>query len=675
MTEPIYKRISARTLLGYNTEDLWETLYQPFILVFDDGQELLTDHKETLLSSYFWNIHRVYPLTPILQRHHVSHVLKGKALTSKTHIELLGIIFQDVVHTYNLPTPASRDHLTRMVYEVTNDIYVNLIKHAEAYVVSIDALDFINIIDNPTVKPILDSLTYDRSSIDHAYTVLLDVLNNASDLTNNALARATRAKMVNANQVLQCVGPRGFLTNVDGMQIPIPVLRSYTTGMKSLYNTMVESQSAAKSLYFSESPLQDAEYFARRLQLLCMSVERLHYTDCGSTEYLLWRVKPPVESNDRVVYPGDLKFMVGKYYYDDQSGKLKTITMADRHLYGTTIKMRSVAYCKHEDHHGVCSVCFGQMADNISPNANLGHVCAATMTQQTSQSVLSTKHLDASSSSEPIALTEVSRRYFTVGRGGSTYLFSKELKDKKISMVVSQAEAFGLTDIMIVPNVEDINPSRISEIDFVGFELQLDDSTTEGNVTPVCVSQNGRYAMLTHEFLKYLKLNKWNLDNRGNFVFDLQYWDYTKPVLRLPEMEYSFSLHSHQIAVIIESRMKEISDRMKPDSPASTLVELFDLVNSKLNVNIALLEVILYAIMIRDGENGDFGLARNSTTRSLGVADLTIKNRSLSAAMAYEDQATVLVDPKSFYEMGRPDSLFDCFIAPREVVQDRANDV
>lgn len=233
-------------------------------------------------------------------------------------------------------------------------------------------------------------------------------------------------------------------------------------------------------------------------------------------------------------------------------------------------------------------------------------------------------------------------------------------------MIVSQDEAHALTDITIVNNVEDINPSRISQIDYVTFRFE---QAGEIHHVPICVSQNGRYAMFTHEFLKYLKVHKWNSDSRNNFVFDFSHWDFTKPVMALPEMEYSFSLHSHQIAEIIESRMKEIGDRMKPDSPISTLVELFELVNSKLNVNLALLEVILYATMINNGEEDNFGLARNSESASLGVADMTLKNRSLSAAYSYERQLVLITDPRSFYANGRCDSVFDAFVAPNEVVQ------
>jgi hypothetical protein len=95
---------------------------------------------------------------------------------------------------------------------------------------------------------------------------------------------------------------------------------------------------------------------------------------------------------------------------------------------------------------------------------------------------------------------------------------------------------------------------------------------------------------------------------------------------------------------------------------------LFELVNSKLNVNIALLEVIIYAAMVKNAAEGDYGLARNSPNRTLGVSKQTLVNRSLSAAYAYEKQTMTLSDPASFFNKNRPDSIFDVFVAPRETV-------
>jgi hypothetical protein len=135
-------------------------------------------------------------------------------------------------------------------------------------------------------------------------------------------------------------------------------------------------------------------------------------------------------------------------------------------------------------------------------------------------------------------------------------------------------------------------------------------------------------------------------------------------------MEYSYSDHSHQIAKVIESNMSMITERSNPHSPIYTLQELFNLVNNKLNVNIAALETIVYSLTIADKD--DFRLGRNSDNAVLGVADMIIKKRSLSVAYGYEDQYKIIINPMSFYPEGRIDSVMDLFIKPKEVVEHKS---
>jgi hypothetical protein len=662
------KRLSARHLLSLSVEQLWNCLIGDFRILFDDGSEITTNYRETLYSAYAWDLLRAYPETPILSHHHVHHIALKSKFTSRTHIDLLGYIYWDIADHYKLYTPESRDHLTKLVYEATNHMFNDLQQRCESFVASIDIMDFISITKHPKVKDVLDNPRHTREYIESTHELMMEFVNKDPDIENNSLARASRYGTVNANQVLQCVGPRGYLTEVDSVILPVPVVRSFTKGMRSIYNLAAESRSAAKSLYFSDTQLKDAEYFARKLQLLTMTVERLHHVDCGSTDYVNWRVKPPVVEEGETIYPGDLKFLVGKYYLDPETNELKVITKNDKHLYNKSIKMRSVLTCQHPDVAGVCAVCFGRMADNVMPGANIGHLCAATMTQQTTQSVLSIKHLDMSALAEPIALNEISRKYFNVTKDGVGFILKPELKKEQVKLIVAQDEAFGLTDLDIIVKVEDLNPTRVTKLEAIILELPK-----RGLNETIIVSQKCRSPSLSMDFLKYLKVHGWTSINKnqknGNcFLFDLSGWDFNKPILRMPEMEYSFSQNSAQIAEIIESKIKDISDRMKPESPMHTLTELFDLVNSKLNVNIALLEIIVYGSMIRNGADNDHSLARFSDYASMGTAKITMRSRSLSAGYAYENQADIIMNPMSFFKLNRPDSVFDVFIEPKDVV-------
>lgn len=656
-------------LLGMTTQQIIEKVYSEDIkhidILFTDGVTVKSTGKELIYSSYFWDMLRAYPQTAATSKHHVQAVLKGRPLTSSTHIELLTVVNQDIVHTYGLHKPEEREHLLSMIYDVTNNIHNEVTKLAEADVTSIDILDFIEVVEHPVIKNANENTQASHESISATYATVLDTINNDPSLAHNALVRAIKSKMVNSNQVSQCVSMRGFPTEVDGSILKTPILSNYTLGMNTLYDYLAESRSAAKALYFSEAPLQDAEYFARRLQLLAMVCERIEHVDCGSQNYLQWRITPPVtDEKGTVTYPGDLKFMTGKYYLDEDSNSLKEIKGNESHLYNRLVKFRSVLFCQHKDPHAVCSVCFGGLSANVSRFANLGHLCAATMTQQTSQSVLSTKHLDASSVSANIVINGEASKFLMTNRAKNAYLVRRELRERNVRMIVNREEAIGLTDILSIDDAANINPIRVSAIECIEIVQTVKGEDTS---TPIFVNQGNRRAILTTEFLTYLKEKRWETDGRNNFVFDLSDWNFALPIMKLPDMEYSYSDHSHQIAKVIESSMKSITDRNTPTSPVSTLQELFSLVNTKLNVNIAALEVLIYATMIPSKDS--YGLARNQPGSVLGIADLVIKNRSLGGAFAFEDQSLTLVNPRSFFKLDRVDGPLDAMISPYEVVQ------
>ncbi len=634
-------------------------------IIYPDKSIVKSTGRELIYSSYFWDILRAYPKTPNTPKHHVQSVLKGKPLTSSTHTELLTIINADVVKAYGLDLPQEKEHLLSMIYDVTNNVHNEVSKLAEANVTSIDILDFIEVLRHPTIRSANDNVKPTTESIAETYQTILNAIATDPTLANNALVKASQSKMVNNNQLCQCIAVRGFPTEVDGTILKTPILSNYTFGMNNLYNFIAESRSAAKALYFSEAPLQDAEYFARRLQLLSMVVEGITYKDCGTTKYLNWRVAPPTTNESGTqTYSGDLKFMIGKYYLDEETNQLLQIKGNETQLYNKLIKVRSVLFCKDKDPHHVCKVCFGGLSANVSRFANLGHLCAATMTQQTSQSVLSTKHLDASSVSANIILSPETAKYLKTNSQKNAYLVNDVLKSKKVKIVVNREEANGLTDILAIDDAANINPIRVSSIDCIEIGYMVGN---EMQSSIIYVSQGNRRAILTTEFLTFLKEVRWETDSRNNFVFDLEGWNFSKPIMKLPDMEYSYSDHSHQIARMIESSMKNITDRSTPHSAVSTLQELFALVNTKLNVNIAALEVIIYAAMIPGRDQ--YGLARNAENPVLGIADLVIKNRSMGSAYAYEDQSVSLTSPRSFFKLDRVDAPLDAMVTPYEVVE------
>ena len=439
-------KISARTLVGYSTDQLWEMLTGKFTLCFDDG-EIETDYKDTVYSSYMWDVHRkvmrgelglkrAYPDVPIFMSHHVQHVLNGKQLGSGTHLKLLGnviwSIYDWLCHEYDEEEKLTlRYRLAELSYQITNQAYNDLQERLEEFVTSLDIVDFIAAGENPMVVEAYQKIEPTPKAINDVYSAISTSLAKSPLNDSNPLAKLFRAGLASEKQVQQCLGPRGYITDIDSVIFPRPVLYGYLDGIYAFHDSAIESRSAAKSLMFSKDQLQATEYFSRRLQLVSMAVKNLHHCDCGSKKFLDWHVRGLEERDGEITYGGDLKHLAGKVYMDDD-GKLKIIKAGDKHLIGRKIKLRSVMGCRHPDPYGVCSTCFGQLSEVIPPKSNLGHMCSTYMSQQSSQGVLSTKHLDGSSTVEAIELSDSDRLLLKVAPDGNSYMLADVLRNKKV---------------------------------------------------------------------------------------------------------------------------------------------------------------------------------------------------------------------------------------------------
>ncbi len=674
---PTKLRIAAQTLLSYTTEQLWETLYGEFTLVFPDG-EIETNHKETLYSSYAWDFHRLWNKTPISVKHHIRTVLGNRTLGMSAHIDLLNTVKWATYDAYPNKDTDPRDwidQIDKMVYVTTNNMYNDLSENTEEYMVSLDAMDFLTSLDDEQVRVATEDPPPTKAGIDTAYEAISAYLGSTIRCGRNALGHAFRAGLANKNQVHQCLGPRGSITDIDSTIFRNPVMTSYARGMRSLHDSMIESRSCAKSLFLNKDMVRETEYFSRKLQLLCMSVKNIHPGDCGSQQYITWNVRDERYEGEHLIHRGDLDLIQGKYYLDEQTKSLKIIQKTDTHLIGKNIRMRSaVAGCNHKDPYGVCSVCYGALSEMIQPDTNLGHLNAASLGADTTQNVLSTKHLDGTASLEPIILNPDYTKYLKVAKDGNSYMLTDYIKNKKAQLILIAKDAKGLstiTDINYVEDIHDLNITQVTELTDIGLQIDNGKSVEYPNFT---VMHNNRLASLTYPMLEYIKQKGWFIDAKGNYIVDLVDWPTAQPILTLPLRNLNMADHAASISTLIESRITDLEQRDKHVSPSAMLVELFDLVNSKLSVNIAVLEVVLYGSMVVSAEGNDYRLPKAKTLRGFGVSADTIPRRSISGAMAFESQVKTMLDPLSFSAVNRPSYCMDAFICPKEAAADELNE-
>lgn len=672
-------RIRASRLLEYTTDELLEMLNGKFTLLFDDGTTLDTQCDETIYSRYVWELIHEFPDTKLRPEHHITRVLNGAGLSAGAHTTLLSNVFWDVYFTYiNHPQfPEDpvylREYLAKRIYEITNKIYNELSIEWMAYVMTLEIEDMIEVRQYPEIKEILSRPSPSERYIQSVYDLGKDILVNrpneakrTGDFSkaiayNNRLSRFLRSKLVNQDQSDQCVFTRGHVSDINSDQFKVPISTSLVEGKQSLYAATIESRSASKALFATKSPLQRSETYNRFSQMLAQVVRYMSFTeDCGSTDYILWKLRD-----------GDLRHMIGVNYLDEETGTIKWLGKHDTHLIGKLLKLRLAQSCNTQIPGGVCAVCFGQLSHHVFRQTNIGHACTTEANGKYSQGVMSTKHLDKSIVIAPVRITGDGAKYFQV-IGPDLIRVVNPDPGRSLTLVIAAEDAPGFPDIWEVDDVRDLSISRTTAIKDIGIDIRLKDLRYEPSAT---IGEDKRRASLTHELLEYIKHKGFTYDIKGRYLVDLSDWDFEKDAFAVPRRHVSMGDHVNEIARRMEGRNGEENRRNNDISISAYLQELFDLTNEKLSINLQVIAVTVLANMVinSDPYDEDFSTPKGYTRQALGIYSTTIRKRSLGSTMAHQNQANVLLDPANFIQTNRMSSPLDVCLDPASVMS-RPND-
>lgn len=661
------ERHNCRDLLNIVPDDIIYKFPKEFELTFDNGETHVVKRKKTWASVFAWRIFKKFPEVPILPEHHVQFILGEKSLQSSTHNKLSSAIFKTITAGDIFVTPQDREVLQLEIQRYANEFYTGLRRHSGKHLQTIDIVDCIEVMMTPSItKAWLEAPPTPRG-VDSVNQAISDAIYKDPALRNNGMAKAMRSGSVKANQVYQSVGVRGFPKEIDGRIYREMVHSNYVAGIINLYEFAADSRGSAEHLMATESPLQDSEYFSRRLQLQAGVLERIAYEDCGTRNTIPWMVKAPsVNESSGEYYGGDLKFLVGKKYVCSSTGGLLTIHGDEKHLEGKVIQMRSPLTCEHRDPHAVCQVCLGMLANNHSRWANLGVVAATTVVSKISQMTLSTKHHIASGQGSGIVFSTELRKYFKRGPKNTDYVLEADTSKWSLKLIIPRDGALGLVDIQNSNyDLEKVNPERITGFEEIRF-IGKDPHRKEDFGDNLSLAQGGRLASMSMAMLRYVQKHGWEMDNRNNFIVDMKHWNPEDVIFTLPDIQVSFSAHGNAIAEVIESKFGQLNERSSEDAPLRVLNQLFEMVTSKLNVNIAALECIVYALQIP--RQGSYAMSRGVTNPVMGIGKDLILNRSMGTACAYQEWKNNFLNPRSYVASGKPDTFMDVFLCPREVV-------
>lgn len=624
-----------------------------FNMTFDDGQ-MEVNRTDTIYSWYLWHVHRTFQDTDLLMEHH----LAGRTVTPKSHLDILAKIRVSAIRKYSSVDFVNVPGINRTIYEATNLLYNGMTVRLEEYITSISILDFMDIHFHPRVKQINDALKSNEyltnDEINQGHQDILDVLSTDDTLVNNPVARAAKHKLVNPGQIMQCISSRGFVTDVDNHRFPYPIKTGYVEGMRTFGEYAIESRTATASEFMTATPMQQSEYLNRLLQMSTSVVKRVHPEDCGSKDSIT--VVTDTQAK--------LKDMDGVHYFDS-AGNEHVIASNDVQLIGVPLKLRTVFTCKHPDRYGVCAACYGDLAYNLVLTDNAGHTSAVELQAHQTQVLMSFKHLTNSAGTRDFMLSPEAQTYLSRNMATPNNIYLKKFPGSSVSIVVYIDEGRNLDDLKHLTDIKSIAPERIAHLTSLGIMLKKNGVESRELVS---VKADTRTASFSMEALEYIHKNGWIVNQAGSYVINMDEWDTTKPLLTLPEEQFSTVEYSKTIRRFVKGtsgvkkpKPTDMKTVVQYDNPAQALQAFHDLVAMKLNVNFSHLAVILFATTSQDIENGDYNLPfpDNRQHGEFTRHHEKMKNGNMAAAMAYEEQTSTLFNPRSYLFTKRPTHEFD----------------
>jgi hypothetical protein len=586
----------------------------------------------------------------------------GRTMNKDLYLELMSKVFFQC-YTDNESLSVCRESLMGLLYEISNKIH-NLIAGSKmsAYVTTFSVLDLIGVMDHPRIKEsYMDLKPTDQiqtTRIEDTYSVIEDVIKNDPEMNKNFLAFAVRCKLVDMAQAKQMVGPRGRPTDSDNFVFTkTPILRSFTHGLIELVDSLTESRSGAKAQWYQKTPMEKSEYLNRTVQLLAMTLANLHMTDCGTKGFIYMTVnkdKPDSLLGMRMI---------------QEDGVQKYLKPSDiKQLHGKTIKLRSILKCQHPDPEGVCAACYGALALSIPAGTNIGYTSSSTVLGAVGQDLLSTKHLVVSADGAETSFGDDAGKWFMSSGDGNSFLLSSLFRKDKINFIIPSATC-NLLDILHVENVNVLQKNLITQFSSLIFEKILPTGTVEYHEHQLNLNNNSAY--LTFEALNHIKTHGFTLGTNSDYVVSLENWDYSLPFFEIPNKQYStidFMLSLTRAitgATTVGSKDNKRGSRIVDyNTPEEALVFLFNLINSRLDVSLSHVSVIIYVLMCADPENKDFSLPRKGAPNKLVPFTKVMRSRSMSAFLAYEKQYKPLTTPGMYIIKNRPPHPMDSIFIP-----------
>ena len=625
----------ADEIVHWTEDEIWahEHDKEKVRLDFFDG-EIETDWGQIIISWYFWECFRDYPLASVSVRHFLHDEYDSPGLEGK----ILNRVKEEIISVY---PNENLENIQAAIYRGNNRQHNAMTTRGEKYADFVDALTLLEIYEHPEIEAANRDMEATSAGINRAYGVISRVIDKDPVLRHNSIGAACHMGQTKMAQFHQVVGKRGLCSEVDQTIFPHVVNAGFFEGIHRPSFFAMISRDAAKALQATDDPVKQTEYYNRELQLFTYIIKEIEMGDCGSTETIPWLVKKGELDN----------ILPGKFYVDPVKG-LTAIKAGDDHLVGKEIQLRNVACCWHPKDGTICSTCMGQIGRSVQKGTNLGHAATVTQNEKVSQDVISTKHLLRSAETEGFEIDDFYKDWMVNASDISELMLSEKIWNHHVEVEIDMAYLPRLSDIHALSTFRPQDLMRISGVEDILLIVHQDDENKTVTEELVSTSHSSYRPYLTEAFIKHMK--DYGFQNLGKKIrVDLMHWDPSESILKFPErhsstLEMMLELKSNIFMSSKESKERLRYDLTDPDILSMALKDITAMTNRKFSVNLAIVEIVLFAMMSRDPKNNDYRLPKKGTGRRFATKSELMSGRSLSMKCAYEKQYQSILSPLSY---------------------------
>lgn len=623
----------------------------------DDGY-LDVSPEEFFIDCICWQMFDVLePGFPSSSRYSVKHF---EHVGVRTHLDICGLILKDYVYwKENRGEIAIMEPILKRVYEITNDLDNEIDNRMDAQVTDLCFDHLLEIYEHEPVQTANNfvqsqgvSATHD--DIQDVYKAITNTAVVEKSFSENPLCIAARCGVIKMTQLCMVLGPIGFCTDINSKIINKPITVGFFRGMSKLDDMLYESRNASIAALFNIVIMPLAEYANRRYQLPCEYVKNIEYKDCGGHSSKIF-----IQDSQQ------LKTLEGFNLTDGPSGKrIGYLDASRKDLIGKHVYIRSINYCRAKLRDTVCHVCLGSLHYSFPRGSVIGHIAATQLGSKTSTVVLQRKHENLTSQSAKIVIDDVYAKYFKPDQINYGFRFADDFDYSKWSIVLKQDAALNFKEIQS-EYFDSLVPSQTTKIEMI--ELRSKDGL-ESITMPAGFGQ--RAGFLTKEMLEFYRIKGWNFLDGQLYQLDLEGWNNSKPFLSIPKIEFTPPDLITSLTEFIFSGSKDDSKKtfktpllVNCRTVDESYATFYDLTKEHLKgIHSAHLMLIILAMSVQDAGSYDYRLPYpRENGRTVKLDDL-MRYRSLSGAMAYEEQNRLFLDPITYLIDRRPSHIYDSIL-------------